>query len=60
MSGIFIKILNMSISASWLILAVIVIRLIFRKAPKWLMCILWGLVALRLMIPITPESVLSL
>ncbi len=60
MSGIFIKILNMSISASWLILAVIVIRLIFRKAPKWLMCILWGLVALRLMIPFTPESVLSL
>ena len=60
MSDIFIKILNMSISASWMILAVIVMRLILKKAPKWLMCLLWGLVAIKLIVPYTPESIVSL
>lgn len=59
MGDIFLKILNMSISASWLILAVVIIRLIFRKAPKWSMCLLWGLVAVKLVVPFSPESVLS-
>ena len=60
MSDIFIKILNMSLSASWLILAVIVLRFLLRKAPKWSMCLLWALVAIKLVIPFSPESVLSL
>ena len=60
MGDIFLKIFNMSISASWLILAVVIIRLIFRKAPKWSMCLLWGLVAVKLVVPFSPESVLSL
>ena len=51
MSGVFLKILNISIMAGWLILAVILIRLLFKKAPKWLTCLLWGLVALRLLLP---------
>ncbi len=59
MGDIFLKILNMSISASWLILAVVFIRLVFRKAPKWSMCLLWGLVAVKLVVPFSPESVLS-
>ena len=59
MGDIFLKILNMSISASWLILAVVIIRLIFRKAPKWSMCLLWGLVAIKLVVPFSPESALS-
>ncbi|MBR5916537.1 MAG: peptidoglycan DD-metalloendopeptidase family protein [Lachnospiraceae bacterium] len=60
MSGVFLKILNISITAGWLILAVILIRLLFKKAPKWLTCLLWGLVALRLLIPFSIESALSL
>lgn len=60
MSVVFLKILNISITAGWLILAVILIRLFFKKAPKWLSCLLWGLVALRLLIPFSFESALSL
>lgn len=44
MSGVFLTLLNMSITASWLILAVIVIRLLLKKAPKWISCALWALV----------------
>jgi len=60
MSEIFIKILNMSITASWLILAVFLTRLLLKKAPKWIVCILWGLVAIRLISPVSFESVFSL
>ena len=60
MSDVFIKILNMSLSASWLILAVMVLRLLLKKAPRQSLCLLWGLVALKLIIPFSPESVLSL
>lgn len=60
MSGVFLKLLNLSINASWLILAVIPARLILKKAPKWISCVLWGLVALRLICPLSPESVFSL
>ena len=48
MGGVFSKVLHMSIAASWLILAVIALRLLLRKAPKWIRCILWGIVAIRL------------
>lgn len=60
MGSVFLKILNMSITASWLILAVIISRLILKKAPKWVSCLLWGLVALRLILPFSFESILSL
>ena len=60
MSGIFLKLLNMSITASWLILAVILARLLLRKAPKWVPCVLWGLVAVRLICPFSLKSVFSL
>ena len=60
MSAAFLKVLNMSITASWLILAVIPIRLILKKAPKWIPCLLWGLVAIRLICPISFQSVFSL
>ena len=60
METLFLKLANLSITASWLILAVLLIRLVFRKAPKWVFCILWGLVALRLICPISIESALSL
>ena len=60
MSGIFLKILNMSIAASWLILAVVLLRFALKKAPKWIAVLLWGIVALRLAVPFSLESVLSL
>ncbi|NLZ56184.1 MAG: hypothetical protein GX900_05930 [Clostridiaceae bacterium] len=60
MSAVFLKVLNMSITASWLILAVVVARLLMKKAPKWIACLLWAVVALRLIFPFSFESVLSL
>ncbi|MBR6259666.1 MAG: hypothetical protein IKR21_05580 [Oscillospiraceae bacterium] len=60
MSELFIKILNLSITASWLIAAVLLLRLIFRKAPRWIFCALWGLAGLRLVCPVSIESALSL
>ena len=60
MEDIFIKILNMSITASYLAVAVILLKGIFRKMPKWISCILWGLVGLRLILPFSFESILSL
>lgn len=60
MAAIFLKLLNMSITASWLVLAVIVLRLLLKKAPKAITCALWGLVAIRLLCPFSMESVLSL
>ena len=60
MADIFLKILNMSISAGWLVLAVLVLRVILKKAPKWINSVLWGIVGLRLIMPISFESVLSL
>ncbi len=60
MSGIFLKLLNLSISASWLVLVVLVLRLVLKRAPKWVNVLLWGMVALRLMLPFSIESALSL
>ena len=60
MSNIFLKILNMSIAASWLILAVVLLRFVLKKAPKWIAVLLWGIVALRLAVPFSFESALSL
>lgn len=60
MSAGFLKILNMSITASWLILAVILARFLLKKAPKWTACLLWTMVAIRLICPISFESVFSL
>ena len=60
MNELFLKIINMSISASWLILAVLILRLVLKKAPKWVNILLWGIVAVRLICPLSFESALSL
>lgn len=60
MEAVWLKLVNLSIAAGWLVLAVIVLRLVFRKAPRWIFCVLWGLVALRLACPVSIESALSL
>ena len=60
MSDLFLNIVNMSISASWLVLAVLLLRFVLKKAPKWVNVLLWGIVAVRLAFPFSIESALSL
>ena len=60
MSELFLKIVNMSISASWVMVAVLALRFCLKKAPKWVNVLLWGIVAVRMVFPFSIESVLSL
>ena len=60
LAAIFTKVVNMSISAGWVCLAVLLLRLLLQKAPKWSRLLLWAIVGLRLVLPFSPESVLSL
>ncbi len=60
MSHLFIRLFNMSITASWLILVILLLRLIFHKVPKAIRVVLWSLVGVRLILPFSLESVLSL
>lgn len=60
MTKLFLTLLNIGIKAGWLILAVLLLRVILRKAPRWTVCLLWGVVALRLVFPFPIESVFSL
>lgn len=59
METVFIKLLNMSITAGWLILAVVILRAVFKRAPKSILCVLWALVGIRLICPFSIKSVLS-
>lgn len=60
MEVLFLKLLDMSIAASWLVLAIMAVRFLFRRIPKWISCLLWALVALRLLCPFSIESTFSL
>lgn len=60
MSELFLHFLNSGIAAGWLVLLVLAARLLLKKAPKWVAPALWGIVALRLMLPFSVESALSL
>lgn len=60
MNEIFVKIFNMSFISIWLILAVIILRLFFKKSPKWIRCVMWAMVAVRLVVPFSFESGFSL
>ena len=60
MPDFLIKLLNMSIAASWLILVVMILRLSIRKIPKWVFLAFWCIVAIKLICPFSIESVLSL
>lgn len=60
MEAVFLKLLNMSLTGCVLILAVLPVRFLLKKAPRWCICLLWGLVALRLICPLSLESNLSL
>ena len=60
MEDLFIHVLNISITAGFLVLAIILYRLFAKKAPKWVSVLLWGLVGLRLLLPFDIESAWSL
>lgn len=60
MDAVFLKLLNMSIAASWLALAVMVLRLLLKKAPRWMCVCLWGIVGIRLVLPYSLSSIFSL
>ena len=60
MNDVFIGILNNALISSFLIIAVIVVRFFIKRAPKWIACALWALVAIKLVLPFRMESVLSL
>ena len=60
MSELFLKIVNRSIAASWIVIAVLILRFCLKKAPKWVNVLLWGIVAVRLIFPFSIESALSL
>ena len=59
MNAVFTKLLSMSVAACWLILAVLVLRLLLKKAPRWISCLLWALVAVRLVCPVSFQSPVS-
>jgi len=60
MTEFFLNIVNMSISAGWIVFAVLLLRILLKKAPKWITVLLWGIVAIRLICPFSIESALSL
>lgn len=60
MGNVFLKLVNMGIAAGWLVAVVLILRLLLKKAPKSVNCLLWAIVGLRLVMPFSLESVLSL
>ena len=60
MEAVFLDVLNMSFTASWVILIVMAARLILKRVPRWILCLLWCVPVFRLLCPVTFESVLSL
>ena len=60
MQNVFLELVKLSLIGSLFAAAVMLVRLVFRKAPKWLFCVLWGVVALRLICPVSIESNVSL
>ena len=60
MEVVFLKLFNMSVSAGWIVLAVVILHFLIKKSPKAISCVLWIFVAIRLVCPISFESVLSL
>jgi len=60
MNDLFLTLVNMSITATWAVLAFTILRPLLKKVPKWVNCLLWGVVGLRLCLPFSFESALSL
>ena len=48
MTSLFLHCFNLSVTAGWMVLVVLLLRFCLKKAPRWITCVLWGLIALRL------------
>ncbi len=60
MERFFLELLNRAICAGWLVPVILLLRVLLKKMPKWIRCLLWGMVAVRLLVPIQIESTVSL
>ena len=60
MSAVFLELFNRAVSAGWMILALLILRPVLQKIATWVRCLLWGLAAVRLVLPIRIESAWSL
>lgn len=60
MNSVFLQLVNVSITAGWVVLAIILLRLVLKKAPKWTRCLLWLVAGVRLVFPFSIESIFSL
>ena len=60
MTDLFLQIVNLSYRVSFLILAILLLRLVLKKAPKWISVALWGIAAVRLLLPFSLESIFSM
>ncbi len=60
MEELFIRVLNISMTASWIVIAVILLRLVLKKAPRWIQCLWWSIVGIRLVLPFSFESIVSI
>lgn len=59
MKELFLEVVKLSLSGSIFVAAVVLLRLVFRKAPRWVFCLLWALAAARLALPVQVETELS-
>lgn len=60
MEAVFLKILNMSITASYVFAFVFVLRLLLKRAPKWISYTLWSVLLFRLVCPVSFSSAFSI
>lgn len=60
MIELFLSLVDISIKASWLVLVVLLIRCLFRRIPKWILCVMWLFVGIRLIMPFSIQTFLSL
>jgi len=60
MTELFFLLLERSLQAGWVVLAILLLRLALQKAPRWITVLLWALVAIRLLVPVFPESPVGL
>ena len=60
MLNVFYRVLDIGIAALWMVMAVLILRLVFRKASSRVKCAMWGIVALRLLVPVIIESNLAI
>lgn len=57
---LFVGTLNLAVAASWLIVVILLLRPLLKKfAPRWVLCALWAVVAVRLVCPVMLHSDLS-